>query len=99
VWKFLEQLDEEIQGGVGLFLLLTPEEIKSSFANMEFEDPVTSEFYKPPSQVGFPMFPDIGIGNEAPQDKRAGRQLVRMVVRKRVAPGPYQGTPACTKSG
>ncbi len=40
VWHYLEQLPEEIQSDISMLLLLTPDETKMSFANMEFEDPV-----------------------------------------------------------
>jgi len=43
VWKYLDQLPDEVQGDISSLLLLTPEETKKSFANMEFEDPVPSQ--------------------------------------------------------
>ena|SRR5207249_1112699 len=42
VWRFLEELPEEVQSQVSLLLLLTPEETKMSFANVEFDNPVPS---------------------------------------------------------
>lgn len=42
VWKYLETLPEDVQSDVSVLLLLTPEETKRSFANLEFEDPVPS---------------------------------------------------------
>ncbi len=43
VWKYLDPLSEEEQSDISTLVLITPEEIKKSFANMEFEDPVPSE--------------------------------------------------------
>ena len=37
VWRFLETLPEQVQSEMSLLLALTPEETKTSFANMEFE--------------------------------------------------------------
>lgn len=42
VWHYLQQLPEDVQGDVSMLLLLTPEETKMSFANLEFDDPVPS---------------------------------------------------------
>lgn len=42
VWKFFETLPEEIQGDISMLVLLAPGEEKSSFSNMEFDDPVPS---------------------------------------------------------
>jgi stress-induced morphogen len=42
VWRFLEKLPEEVQSQVSLLLLLTPEETKTSFANLEFDNPIPS---------------------------------------------------------
>lgn len=42
VWKFLEQAPPDVQSQVTFVLLLTPEETKKSFANMEFENPIPS---------------------------------------------------------
>lgn len=43
VWDYLETLPDDVQGEISMVLLLTPDEVKTSFANMEFEDPVPSE--------------------------------------------------------
>lgn len=43
VWKYLSQLDEEAQGDISTVLLLTPDEMKMSFANFEFDDPIPSK--------------------------------------------------------
>jgi|SRR5581483_7122979 len=43
VWRLLEPLPEEIQSQVSTILLLTPEEQKKSFANLEFDDPIPSK--------------------------------------------------------
>ena len=42
LWKILEQAPEEVQSQITFLLLLTPEETKTSFANMEFENPIPS---------------------------------------------------------
>jgi hypothetical protein len=42
IWDRFNDLDEEIQSDVSLLLLLTPEEARTSFANMEFDHPVSS---------------------------------------------------------
>lgn len=42
VWRFIEELPEEIQSQVTMLILLTPEEAKSSLANLEFENPIPS---------------------------------------------------------
>ncbi len=42
VWEILEQLPEDIQSQITVLLLLTPEEVKTSFANMDFENPIPS---------------------------------------------------------
>lgn len=42
VWKYLNTLDEEIQSDISSVILLTPDETKHSFANLEFESPVPS---------------------------------------------------------
>lgn len=44
VWSYLEKAPEEALGDVSTLLTLTPEELATSFANMEFENPVPSEF-------------------------------------------------------
>ncbi len=43
VWRFLsERVSDDVMGEVSTLLLLAPAELKSSLANMDFEDPVTS---------------------------------------------------------
>ena len=42
IWKYLEPLSEDSQGDLSMLVLLTPSEVKTSLANMEFEDPVPS---------------------------------------------------------
>jgi stress-induced morphogen len=42
VWRYLDQLPDDTQSDLSTLILLTPEETKSSFANLEFEDPVPS---------------------------------------------------------
>lgn len=42
IWKYLDELSEEVQSDISTILLLTPKESKLSFANFEFEEPVTS---------------------------------------------------------
>lgn len=42
VWKLLEKLPEDVFANITMLLLLTPEETKNSFANMEFENPIPS---------------------------------------------------------
>src|SRR5436190_7027876 len=42
VWRFLEQLPDEIQSDISMLVLLAPSETKTSFANLEFDDPVPS---------------------------------------------------------
>jgi hypothetical protein len=42
VWKYLEKLPAEIQGDISMVVLLTPEEVNRSLANLEFEDPSPS---------------------------------------------------------
>jgi hypothetical protein len=42
-WKYLDQVPDEVQSDISTLLLLTPEETKNSFANLEFEDPVPSK--------------------------------------------------------
>jgi stress-induced morphogen len=43
VWKYLGQLQEDVQSDISTLLLLAPEETKMSFANFEFDDPVPSQ--------------------------------------------------------
>jgi hypothetical protein len=42
IWRFLDDLPEEIQSHVSTILLLTPNEKAKSFASVEFDDPVPS---------------------------------------------------------
>jgi len=42
IWKLLEELPEEVLSNLSTILLLTPEEKKKSFANVEFDDPIPS---------------------------------------------------------
>lgn len=43
VWRFLDELSEETLNHLGLLVLLAPKEKKSSFASLEFDDPVASK--------------------------------------------------------
>ena len=40
LWAYLERAPDEVQSQITFLLLLKPEETKTSFANMEFENPV-----------------------------------------------------------
>ncbi len=42
VWKYLNSLPDEIQSDLSALILLTPEETRMSFANLEFDDPIPS---------------------------------------------------------
>jgi stress-induced morphogen len=42
IWEILGRLPEDIQSQITVVLLLTPEEAKTSFANMDFENPIPS---------------------------------------------------------
>ena len=42
-WRYLGQLPDEVQGDISTVLLLTPDETKKSFANLEFDDPTPSK--------------------------------------------------------
>jgi hypothetical protein len=42
IWRFLDQLPEEVLAEITLLLLLTPKEAKTSLANLEFENPLPS---------------------------------------------------------
>jgi len=44
VWPFLKDLPEEVVSDISTLILLTPEEVKSSFASFEFDDPIPSRF-------------------------------------------------------
>lgn len=43
VWRYLGHLPEDVQSDISTVLLLTPDETKSSFANLEFDEPVPSK--------------------------------------------------------
>jgi hypothetical protein len=43
VWSILNKLPEETLAEISLLLLLTPNEAKSSFASLEFDDPIPSK--------------------------------------------------------
>jgi len=43
VWKYLDRLPDEAVADISTLLLLTPDEIENSFANMEFDKPVKSK--------------------------------------------------------
>ena len=40
VWTYFDRLSEEEQSDITMLVLITPEEVAKSFANIEFEDPV-----------------------------------------------------------
>lgn len=42
IWKELEELPDDIKAQISMLLLLAPNEVKSSFANFEFDDPSPS---------------------------------------------------------
>ena len=42
IWGLLGRLPEDIQSQITLLLLLTPRAVKTSLANLEFEDPMPS---------------------------------------------------------
>lgn len=42
LWNILDHLPERVRSQITMLLLLTPKEARTSFANMEFEHPVTS---------------------------------------------------------
>ena len=42
IWEILGKQPEDIQSQITVVLLLTPEETKTSFANMDFENPIPS---------------------------------------------------------
>ncbi len=42
IWEHLEKLPAEIQGDISMVVLLSPEEVRKSIANLEFEDPSPS---------------------------------------------------------
>lgn len=41
-WKYLNSLPDDIQSDLSTLILITPEETRISFANLEFEDPIPS---------------------------------------------------------
>lgn len=43
VWKYLDDLSEDVQSDISMLLLLTPDEATESFANFEFDDPIPSK--------------------------------------------------------
>ena len=43
VWNILESLPENIQSQITMLLLLTPEEVKTSIANLDFDHPLPSQ--------------------------------------------------------
>ena len=43
VWRYFDQLPDEVQGDLRTVLLITPDETKKSFANFEFDDPIPSK--------------------------------------------------------
>lgn len=43
IWRLIETLPEETQSQLSVLLLLTPEEAKRSFANLDFDDPIPSD--------------------------------------------------------
>jgi stress-induced morphogen len=42
VWQVLDELSEDVLSQISTLLLLTPDERKKSFADVEFDDPVPS---------------------------------------------------------
>ncbi|MFZ5832201.1 MAG: hypothetical protein ACOY3P_19120 [Planctomycetota bacterium] len=42
IWQYFAKLPDETQNDLTMLLLLTPDEARQSYANMEFEDPVES---------------------------------------------------------
>ena len=42
IWEILDPLPEDILTQITVLLLLTPEEAQTSFANMDFENPIPS---------------------------------------------------------
>lgn len=42
VWRYLEPLSDELHSEVSMLVLLAPGEVKKSFSNVEFDDPVPS---------------------------------------------------------
>ncbi len=42
VWEILDTLPEDIREEISWLVLLTPDEVKTSLMNLEFEDPIPS---------------------------------------------------------
>jgi hypothetical protein len=42
IWKYLQPASEDSQSDVSMLVLLTPDEVNKSVANLEFDDPVPS---------------------------------------------------------
>lgn len=42
IWKYLEPVSDQSQADISMLILLTPDEVGKSMANLEFEDPVPS---------------------------------------------------------
>ncbi|MBI3822163.1 MAG: hypothetical protein HY289_05725 [Planctomycetes bacterium] len=40
LWAMLHELPEEVVADISLLILLSPAEVKKSFASMEFDDPI-----------------------------------------------------------
>ena len=43
VWQYLDSLPEETQSDISMLVLVSPDEKRGSFSNLEFEDPVPSK--------------------------------------------------------
>ncbi len=43
VWQYLDLLSDDDQSDLSTLVLITPEETATSFANLEFDDPVPSK--------------------------------------------------------
>jgi hypothetical protein len=41
-WQYIERLSDDVQSQITMLVLVTPAETKTSFANMEYEDPSPS---------------------------------------------------------
>ena len=42
IWELLSRLPDDVQSQITVLLLLTPEEAETSFANMDFDNPIPS---------------------------------------------------------
>lgn len=42
LWRVLDELPEEVVAEISLLLMFTPDEAKTSFANLEFDNPIPS---------------------------------------------------------